>query len=133
MKSRYSHIITLVTAIFAFLPVMSVDFLLDSYVRVRERALLQVTADSIAERVQAIAYDTISSLRLILASVQDDLVQVAAIAEELADDPRGAAWAAWAVAVWLGTTMANDMVIRSSAEEVTDALREMVRKYEADR
>ena len=67
LKSKYSHILVLLAAIFAFLPVMAVDFLLDSYVRVRERAHLQTAADAIASRVQANAYDTIDSLRHVLA------------------------------------------------------------------
>ena len=67
MKSKYSHVLVLLAAICAFLPVMAVDFLLDSYVRVRERAQLQSEADAIASRVQATAYDTIGSLRRILA------------------------------------------------------------------
>jgi EAL domain-containing protein (putative c-di-GMP-specific phosphodiesterase class I) len=67
VKSRYSHILMLLGAIAAFLPVMAVDYLLDSYVRLRERAQLQRGAEIIAERVQATAYDTIASLRRILA------------------------------------------------------------------
>lgn len=67
MKSKYSHALMLLAAIAAFLPVMAVDFVLDSYVRVRERALLQQSVDAVAGRVQATAYDTIASLRRILA------------------------------------------------------------------
>ncbi len=67
MKSKYSHVLMLLAAICAFLPVLAVDFLLDSYVRVRERAQLQTTADAIATRMQTTAYDTISALRRILA------------------------------------------------------------------
>jgi EAL domain-containing protein (putative c-di-GMP-specific phosphodiesterase class I) len=57
----------LLAAIAAFLPVMAVDFLLDNYVRVRERTQLQRTVDGISERMQAAAYDGIASLRRILA------------------------------------------------------------------
>lgn len=67
MKSKYAHVLMLLAAIAAFLPVMAVDFVLDSYVRVRERALLQQSVDAVASRVQATAYDAISSLRRILA------------------------------------------------------------------
>lgn len=67
MKSKYSHALMLLAAIAAFVPVMAVDFVLDSYVRVRERALLQQSTDAVAGRVQATAYDTIASLRRILA------------------------------------------------------------------
>lgn len=67
MKSRYSHIITLVSAIAAFAPVLAVDYLLDNYVRVRERAQLQRSIDGIAARIQTSAYDAIAALRRILA------------------------------------------------------------------
>ncbi|MBN9361334.1 MULTISPECIES: EAL domain-containing protein [unclassified Devosia] len=67
MKSKYAHVLMLLAAIAAFLPVMAVDFVLDSYVRVRERALLQQSADAVATRVQATAYEAIASLRRILA------------------------------------------------------------------
>lgn len=67
MKSKYTHVLMLLAAIAAFLPVLAVDFLLDSYVRVRERAQLQQTADAVATRMQATAYDTISALRRVLA------------------------------------------------------------------
>ncbi|WP_395820096.1 EAL domain-containing protein [Devosia sp.] len=68
MKSKFTHAIMLLSAIAAFLPVLGVDYLLDSYVRVRERAQLQMTVDSVTERIQATAQDAITSLRSILAS-----------------------------------------------------------------
>lgn len=67
MKSRYSNIVTLVAAILAFLPVMGVDWLLDSYVRVRERAQMQQSLDAITDRIQRGAYDAMDSLGRILA------------------------------------------------------------------
>ncbi len=67
MKSRYSHILTLIAAILAFLPVMGVDWLLDNYVRVRERAVLQESLNAINDRIEAGARDGIASLRTILA------------------------------------------------------------------
>jgi EAL domain-containing protein (putative c-di-GMP-specific phosphodiesterase class I) len=57
----------LLAAIAAFLPVLGVDYLLDSYVRMREKAHLQQTVDSITERIQATSKETIGSLRKILA------------------------------------------------------------------
>ncbi len=68
MKSKYSHVIMLLSAIAAFLPVLGVDYLLDSYVRMKERAQLQQVVDGITERIQATAQDAIGSLRGILAS-----------------------------------------------------------------
>jgi len=67
VKSRYSNILTLLAAILAFLPVMGVDYLLDNYVRVRERAQVQRSVDAITDRIQNGAYDGIASLRQILA------------------------------------------------------------------
>ena len=67
MTSKYSHVIILLAAIAAFIPVMAVDYLLDNYVRIRERTLLQQTIDGVAERMQSSAYDAISSLRRVLA------------------------------------------------------------------
>jgi EAL domain-containing protein (putative c-di-GMP-specific phosphodiesterase class I) len=67
VKSRYSHVVMLLAAIAAFLPVMAVDYLLDSYVRVRERAVLQRAADNATSSIQTMVYDAIGSLRRILA------------------------------------------------------------------
>ena len=67
MKSRYSHILTLIAAILAFAPVMGVDYVLDNYVRVRERAQMQQSLDAISDRIQTGAYDAIDSLRNVLA------------------------------------------------------------------
>ncbi len=66
MASRYSHILTLIAAILAFVPVMGVDWLLDNYVRVRERAQLQASLEAVSERIETGAYDGIASLRAIL-------------------------------------------------------------------
>jgi EAL domain-containing protein (putative c-di-GMP-specific phosphodiesterase class I) len=57
----------LLAAIAAFVPVMAVDYLLDSYVRVRERAQLQHAVDATTGAIQALVRDTTASLRRILA------------------------------------------------------------------
>lgn len=67
VKSRYSHIVTLLSAILAFVPVMGVDYLLDNYVRVRERAQLQDSVNGITDKIQASAYGAIDALRQVLA------------------------------------------------------------------
>jgi EAL domain-containing protein (putative c-di-GMP-specific phosphodiesterase class I) len=59
--------VTLIAAILAFVPVMGVDWLLDNYVRVRERAQLQASIEAITDRIEMGAYDGIGSLRAILA------------------------------------------------------------------
>ncbi|MEP7240612.1 MAG: EAL domain-containing protein [Devosia sp.] len=68
MTSRYSHIAMLVAAILAFVPVMGVDWLLDGYVRVRERATLQQSLDAISERISAGAEDGIAALEHTIAA-----------------------------------------------------------------
>ena len=67
VRSRFSNIVMLLSAIFAFVPVMAVDYLLDNYVRVRERAQLQQTIDGVAEKIQTSAYDAVATLRRIIA------------------------------------------------------------------
>lgn len=67
MKSKYANILTLIAAILAFVPVMGVDYLLDNYVRVRERAQLQQGLDAIGGRIQTGAMSAVDSLRQILA------------------------------------------------------------------
>jgi EAL domain-containing protein (putative c-di-GMP-specific phosphodiesterase class I) len=57
----------LVAALAAFVPVLAVDLLIDSYVRVKERAVLQGEADAVAGNIQATAYDAVAALRRILA------------------------------------------------------------------
>ncbi len=57
----------LLAAIAAFLPVMAVDYLLDSYVRLRERAQLQHAVDGATGSIQSVILDTTASLRRILA------------------------------------------------------------------
>jgi EAL domain-containing protein (putative c-di-GMP-specific phosphodiesterase class I) len=67
VQSKYSNVIILAAAILAFLPVAAVDYLLDSYVRVRETSQLQQSLDSITAQIQTNAYEAIGSLRRILA------------------------------------------------------------------
>src|SRR5688572_16708032 len=67
VKSRFSHIVMLLSAIFSFVPVMAADYLLDNYVRVRERAHLQLSIDGVAEKIQTSAYDAVATLRRIIA------------------------------------------------------------------
>lgn len=67
MKSRYSHVLMLLAAIAAFVPVMAVDYLLDSYVRVRERAVLQRSLDGSTGSIQTTIQDVAGSLRRVLA------------------------------------------------------------------
>ena len=68
MRSRYSHIVTLIAAILAFVPVMGVDWLLDNYVRVRERVQLQASMEAVSQRIETGVNDAIGGLRGILAA-----------------------------------------------------------------
>ncbi|QEE20997.1 EAL domain-containing protein [Youhaiella tibetensis] len=67
MKSRYSHIVVLLTALIAFVPVLGVDYLLDNYVRVREQGVLQAGIEHVTEKIQATANAGIAGLRTIVA------------------------------------------------------------------
>jgi EAL domain-containing protein (putative c-di-GMP-specific phosphodiesterase class I) len=57
----------LLVAILAFTPVFAVDWLLDNYVRVRERAQIEQSLSAIADRIESGAFGGIDSLRKILA------------------------------------------------------------------
>jgi len=57
----------LLAAIAAFVPVLAVDYLLDSYVRVKERAQLQQSMDAVIGGVQATLQDAVSAMRRVLA------------------------------------------------------------------
>lgn len=67
LKSRYSHILMLLGAILAFVPIAAVDYLLDAYVRVREQVLSQQHASAVSSQVELGAADAIGSLRRVLA------------------------------------------------------------------
>lgn len=67
MKSRYSHVLMLLGAILAFLPIVGVDYLLDAYVREREKSTSQQYAGAIASQIETGTNDAITSLRRILA------------------------------------------------------------------
>lgn len=52
MKSNYTHIGTLISAILAFVPILAVDYFLDSYIQVRERATMQRTLEGLSTQIQ---------------------------------------------------------------------------------
>ncbi|HEY0032709.1 MAG TPA: hypothetical protein VGB81_05535, partial [Devosia sp.] len=68
MKSRYSHILMLVGAILSFLPILAVDYLLDAYVRVREKAIISHEVGVIALQVESRTLAAIDALRTVLAN-----------------------------------------------------------------
>ncbi len=67
LKSKYSNLLILLAVLASFVPVLTVDVLLDNYAAARERAVLQNAVNDVASRVQAAAYDGVASLRRILA------------------------------------------------------------------
>ncbi|QDZ10275.1 EAL domain-containing protein [Devosia ginsengisoli] len=67
MKSKYSHILTLIGALLAFVPIVAVDYLLDGYVRVREKADTKQNVGAITSQIEIGVNDAIASLRRVLA------------------------------------------------------------------
>ncbi len=66
MISRYSHILMLVSAILAFVPVFSVDYILDGYVRMRETAAVQELVDELTVETQEAVYDGLRVIRTVV-------------------------------------------------------------------
>lgn len=67
MKSRYSHILTLIGALLAFVPIVAVDYLLDSYVQVREKSATDQYVKAITAQIEIGVNDASAALRRILA------------------------------------------------------------------
>jgi len=67
LKSRYSHILMLLGALLAFIPIIAVDYLLDAYVRVTEKNKVQQSVAAVTSQVELGVGDAIASLRRILA------------------------------------------------------------------
>ncbi len=68
MKSRFSHVLTLLGALLAFLPIVGVDHVLDGYVRVQEKVDRQRTVDNLTRQVEIGINDALGSLKAVLAS-----------------------------------------------------------------
>jgi EAL domain-containing protein (putative c-di-GMP-specific phosphodiesterase class I) len=67
VKSRLSHVLMLVGAILAFVPIVAVDYLLDAYVQYRERANAQAYVETIGAQINTAAMDGVSALRQVIA------------------------------------------------------------------
>ena len=67
MKSRYSHILTLIGALLSFAPIIAVDYLLDSYVRAQEKAATKQYVAGITSQIELGVNDAVRALRRILA------------------------------------------------------------------
>lgn len=66
MRSRYSQILMLLGAIVAFTPIVAVDYLLDAYVRVKEKEVSQQSVSAVTSQIEIGAEDAIAALRRIL-------------------------------------------------------------------
>ena len=68
MKSRYSQILMLMGALLAFAPIIAVDYLLDAYVRMKEKAEAQHYVDVIGSHINASVADGVAALRQVIAA-----------------------------------------------------------------
>lgn len=66
LKSSYSNILMILCAILAFVPVLSIDYILDGYVRSRETASMQKAADDITTEAQNSVYDGLKTIQTVL-------------------------------------------------------------------
>lgn len=69
MKSKYSHLLMVLGALLAFVPIFSVDYLLDAYVRYRETATLQQQVSQIGVEINNNVADAVTALRQIVADI----------------------------------------------------------------
>ena len=67
MKSNFSHILMLTGAILAFVPIMAVDYLLDTYVRHKEKSLAQEYVEATSSHINAGVMDGVAALRKVIA------------------------------------------------------------------
>ena len=67
LKARYNHILMLLGAILAFTPIAAVDYVLDGYVRIKEKDVSHQYVGSITSQIEIGASDAVAALRRILA------------------------------------------------------------------
>ena len=67
MKSSFTHVLMLVGAILAFVPIIAVDYLLDAYVRYREEAVTQEYVETTSSHINASIMEGVSALRKVIA------------------------------------------------------------------
>ncbi|MVS98158.1 EAL domain-containing protein [Devosia marina] len=68
MKSKFSHVLMLLGAVLAFVPIIAVDYLLDAYVQYREKAEAQWYVESISSHINSGAMDGVAALRQVIAA-----------------------------------------------------------------
>lgn len=67
VKSNFSHVLMLIGAILAFAPIVAVDYLLDAYVRYREKNVIQEYVETKSSHINASVMDGVSALRKVIA------------------------------------------------------------------
>lgn len=67
MKSKYSHVLTLVGALLAFVPIVAVDYVLDGYVRIQEKNNTKLYVGAVSSQIEISVNDAIAGLRRVLA------------------------------------------------------------------
>jgi EAL domain-containing protein (putative c-di-GMP-specific phosphodiesterase class I) len=68
VKARYSHVLMLLGALLAFLPILSVDYLLDAHVRNKELDALQARVNHISSEINTNTGNAVSALRAVIAA-----------------------------------------------------------------
>ncbi len=67
MKSNFTHVLMLIGAILAFVPIIAVDHLLDAYVRHKEKAVAQEYVDAKSSHINSSIMDGVTALRKVIA------------------------------------------------------------------
>ena len=67
MKAKFSHVLMLLGALLAFVPIVSVDYALDAYARARETALLQSRINEASGEIKNNAANAVAALRQVIA------------------------------------------------------------------
>jgi hypothetical protein len=67
--------------------------------------------------------DNSRGVRLLLAAIDDDLTQLAAVAVEVTEDARGSDLATWQLVVALAVGLANEMLLHASKENVVAGIK----------
>jgi EAL domain-containing protein (putative c-di-GMP-specific phosphodiesterase class I) len=67
LQSRYSHVVVLVGAILAFLPVIAVDYVLDAYVRSNEKIIVDQKVLGFSSQIEQSTVSAMTALRRVLA------------------------------------------------------------------
>lgn len=67
MKPKFSHLLMIIGAFLAFVPIFSVDYLLDTYVRSRETAIIQQRVNEVGAEINHNVANAVTALRKVIA------------------------------------------------------------------